>query len=39
LPPLDDEAARRFRHDKPARRAEVCRRALEALEEFTLAYA
>jgi methylenetetrahydrofolate--tRNA-(uracil-5-)-methyltransferase len=38
LPPLD-EATRRgapwaLRHDKPARHAEVCRRALEALEDY-----
>ena len=32
LPALDDAARRRLRHDKQARHAEVCRRALEALE-------
>ena len=31
LPRLDDEAAGRFRHDKRARHAEICRRALDAL--------
>ncbi len=34
LPPLDDETKRRFRHDKQARHAEVCRLAGEALEVF-----
>jgi methylenetetrahydrofolate--tRNA-(uracil-5-)-methyltransferase len=34
LPALDEAARRRFGHDKKARHAEVCRRALEALEEF-----
>ncbi|HSB14159.1 MAG TPA: methylenetetrahydrofolate--tRNA-(uracil(54)-C(5))-methyltransferase (FADH(2)-oxidizing) TrmFO [Bryobacteraceae bacterium] len=33
LPPLDDATKRKLRHDKRARRVEVCRRALEALEE------
>ena len=32
LPALDEETRRRFRHDKHARHAEVCRRALGALE-------
>jgi methylenetetrahydrofolate--tRNA-(uracil-5-)-methyltransferase len=32
LPPLDDETHRRLRHDKRARHAEVCRRALAALD-------
>lgn len=31
LPALDDETKRKFRHDKKARHAEVCRRAEEAL--------
>jgi methylenetetrahydrofolate--tRNA-(uracil-5-)-methyltransferase len=31
LPPLDEETRRRLRHDKRARHAEVCRRALSAL--------
>jgi methylenetetrahydrofolate--tRNA-(uracil-5-)-methyltransferase len=34
LPPLDEPTRRRLGHDKRARHAEVCRRALEALEEF-----
>jgi len=33
LPQLDEETRRRFRRDKKGRRAEVCRRALEKLEE------
>jgi len=35
LPKLDEEALARFKRDKKARHAEVCRRALERLEEFT----
>ncbi|MFN7937526.1 MAG: methylenetetrahydrofolate--tRNA-(uracil(54)-C(5))-methyltransferase (FADH(2)-oxidizing) TrmFO [Bryobacteraceae bacterium] len=35
LPKLDEEALKRFKRDKKARHAEVCRRALEKLEEFT----
>ena len=34
LPPLDDAAHRKLRHDKKARHAEICRRALEALQEY-----
>ncbi len=34
LPPLDEAARRALRHDKRARHAEVCRRALGGLEEF-----
>ncbi len=34
LPAIDEEAQRRLRHDKKARHAEVCRRALEKLAEF-----
>ncbi len=34
LPTLDEETKRKFRHDKKARHAEVCRRAAEAFEEF-----
>jgi methylenetetrahydrofolate--tRNA-(uracil-5-)-methyltransferase len=34
LPALDEAAKRRFRHDKQARHAEVCRRALEQLENY-----
>jgi hypothetical protein len=29
----------RFRHDKKARHAEVCRRALEKLDEYKSVYA
>lgn len=34
LPALDDATKRRFRHDKKARHAEVCRRAESATTEF-----
>lgn len=34
LPPLDEATRHRLRRDKKARHAEVCRRALAALEEF-----
>ncbi len=34
LPPLDEETRRRLGRNKKARRAEVCRRALEALEAW-----
>ncbi len=34
LPALDEPTRLRFRHDKRARHAEVCRRALEKLDEF-----
>ncbi len=34
LPALDEEAKRKFRHDKKARHAEVCRRADEAFAGF-----
>jgi methylenetetrahydrofolate--tRNA-(uracil-5-)-methyltransferase len=34
LPALDDPTKRKFRHDKKARHAEVCRRAAQAFEEF-----
>lgn len=34
LPVLDDETRARLRRDKKARHAEVCRRALEALETY-----
>ena len=33
LPKLDEETAKRLRKDKKARHAEVCRRALEKLDE------
>ena len=35
LPQLDEAARQRLRRDKQARHAEVCRRALEALEQYT----
>jgi methylenetetrahydrofolate--tRNA-(uracil-5-)-methyltransferase len=38
LPALDDEARQRFRHDKKARHAEVCRRAAEAMDEHLGVY-
>ncbi len=34
LPKLDEATGRRFRHDKRARHAEICRRALEALSRW-----
>jgi methylenetetrahydrofolate--tRNA-(uracil-5-)-methyltransferase len=34
LPALDDAAKKRFKHDKKARHAEVCRRARLSLEDF-----
>lgn len=39
LPSLDDETKKRFRHDKKARHAEVCRRATEAMDLFLSVYA
>ncbi len=39
LPPLEEETRRRLRHNKPARRAEVCRRTLAALEQYLGGYA
>jgi len=39
LPPLDEETHNRFRRDKKARHAEVCRRAIVALEEYRAAEA
>ena len=38
LPVLDEETRLRFRHDKPARHAEVCRRAVAALVEYMAVY-
>ena len=32
FPPLDDDAALRLKHDKKARHAEICRRALESMQ-------
>ncbi|MFN3323763.1 MAG: methylenetetrahydrofolate--tRNA-(uracil(54)-C(5))-methyltransferase (FADH(2)-oxidizing) TrmFO [Bryobacteraceae bacterium] len=34
LPPLDEETRLKLRHDKRARHAEVCRRAMERLESY-----
>jgi methylenetetrahydrofolate--tRNA-(uracil-5-)-methyltransferase len=34
LPAVDEETRKRFRHDKRARHAEVCRRAAEALTAY-----
>ena len=34
LPPLDEETRHRLRHDRRARHAEVCRRALTVLETY-----
>ncbi|RPI09345.1 MAG: methylenetetrahydrofolate--tRNA-(uracil(54)-C(5))-methyltransferase (FADH(2)-oxidizing) TrmFO, partial [Acidobacteriales bacterium] len=34
LPPLDDVTAQKLRRDKRARHGEVCRRALQKLEEY-----
>jgi methylenetetrahydrofolate--tRNA-(uracil-5-)-methyltransferase len=39
LPALDDATRARFRRDKQARHAEVCRRALEKLDEYRSVYA
>ena len=39
LPPLDDDTRQRLRHDKRARHAEVCRRALASLDEYRSVYA
>jgi methylenetetrahydrofolate--tRNA-(uracil-5-)-methyltransferase len=39
LPALDEETQRQLRHDKRARHAEVCRRALAKLEEHLEAHA
>jgi methylenetetrahydrofolate--tRNA-(uracil-5-)-methyltransferase len=39
LPPLEEETRTRFRHDKKARHAEVCRRAQVAMEEYRGVYA
>jgi methylenetetrahydrofolate--tRNA-(uracil-5-)-methyltransferase len=38
LPTLDEPTRLRFRHDKKARHAEVCRRALEKLDEYRSVY-
>jgi methylenetetrahydrofolate--tRNA-(uracil-5-)-methyltransferase len=39
LPQLDEGTRRKLRHDKKARHAEVCRRAIVALDEFLGVYA
>jgi methylenetetrahydrofolate--tRNA-(uracil-5-)-methyltransferase len=39
LPQLEEEARLRWKHDKKARHAEVCRRALEKLDEYRAVYA
>jgi methylenetetrahydrofolate--tRNA-(uracil-5-)-methyltransferase len=39
LPQLDEPTRHRLRHDKRARHAEVCRRALEKLDEYQAVYA
>lgn len=36
FPPLDEPAQRRFRHDKKARHAEICRRALAAMDAMEM---
>ena len=33
FPPLDDATGHRLKHDKKARHAEICRRALQAMDE------
>jgi methylenetetrahydrofolate--tRNA-(uracil-5-)-methyltransferase len=35
LPTLDEDSKKRFGRDKKARHAEVCRRAMEAMDQFT----
>ena len=39
LPSLDEPARLKFRHDKKARHAEICRRALDKLDEYRSVYA
>ena len=34
LPALEEELKRKLRHDRPGRHAEVCRRAIEAMDEY-----
>ncbi len=38
LPAVDDECRERYRHDKKGRHSEICRRAMQALDEYLLAY-
>ncbi|MCX6619925.1 MAG: methylenetetrahydrofolate--tRNA-(uracil(54)-C(5))-methyltransferase (FADH(2)-oxidizing) TrmFO [Acidobacteria bacterium] len=39
LPKLDEDTRHRLRHDKKARQAEVCRRAIHQLDEFLAVHA
>ena len=39
LPALDEATRLRLRHDKKARHAEICRRAIEKLDEYRSVYA
>lgn len=39
LPPLEEDVRKRFKHDKKARHAEVCRRAQAAMEEHLSVHA
>ncbi len=39
LPQLDEEARTKFKHDKKARHAEVCRRAFAGLDEYLCVHA
>ena len=34
LPALEEELKRKLRHDRPGRHAEICRRALVAMDEY-----
>src|SRR5690242_17083906 len=38
LPPLDDATGQKLRHDKKARHAEICRRALESIDGYLHAH-
>jgi methylenetetrahydrofolate--tRNA-(uracil-5-)-methyltransferase len=38
FPAFDETTARRFKHDKKARHAEICRRALEAMDAHACAH-
>ena len=38
FPPLDEATRQKFRHDKKARHAEICRRAIESLESYLHTY-
>lgn len=39
LPPLDEDTRHKFRRDKRARHAEVCRRAIESMDQFLSVHA